>query len=331
MRVAIAHPDRLVREALRRTLASGSLQLIWSAADRAELARFRRRDPPELLLLDASMVGPGAEALREQPSACLVLANDDSAPGVFEALSAGALGHLSPPRLEADGELSGTTRLLGRIQRLQALVLKPTAAESAPPPRAARGDCPIVALGASTGGPQALANVLAGLPQGLPAAVLIVQHIDGEFSAGLCEWLSGHSMLPVQLAQRGDLLQPGRVYIGANLGHLVLLPSQQLGYRAAQPDDLHVPAIDVLFASLAEHARGGAAALLSGMGSDGARGLLRLRQAGWHTIAQDETSSAVFGMPRAAQELGAAVQVLPLAAIGSALARALPARRPLQG
>lgn len=331
MRVAIAHPDRLVREALRRTLAGGSLKLIWSAADRSELARFGRRDPAELLLLDASMVGPAAEALREQPSACLVLASDDSTPGVFEALSAGALGHLPPPRLEADGELSGAARLLGRIQRLQALVLKPAAVAPVPPPREVRGECPIVALGASTGGPQALANVLAGLPQGLPAAVLIVQHIDGEFSAGLCEWLGGHSMLPVQLAQRGDLLQPGRVYVGANLGHLVLLPSQQLGYRAAQPDDLHVPAIDMLFASLAEHASGGAAALLSGMGSDGARGLLRLRQAGWHTIAQDQTSSAVFGMPRAAQELGAAVQILPLAAIGSALARALPARRPLRG
>ena len=97
MRVAIAHPDRLVREALRRTLAGGSLKLIWSAADRSELARFGRRDPAELLLLDASMVGPAAEALREQPSACLVLASDDATPGVFEALSAGALGHR--PRL----------------------------------------------------------------------------------------------------------------------------------------------------------------------------------------------------------------------------------------
>lgn len=328
MRIAIAHPDRLVREALRRALASGSLNLVWSAADAAELARFQRRDPPELLLLDAALVGAGAHALRDLSSPCLVLANDDSAPGVFEALSAGALGHLVPPRLEADGELSGASRLLGRIQRLQPLLLAPVPAPSPAPRLQARGQCPVIALGASTGGPQALANVLAGLPQGLPAAVLIVQHIDGEFSEGLCEWLGGHSMLPVQLAQRGDLLQPGRVYVAANFGHLVLLPSQQLAYRAAQPADLHVPGIDALFESLAEHAGGGAAALLSGMGSDGARGLLRLRQAGWHTIAQDETSSAVFGMPRAAQELGAAVQVLPLAAIGSALARALPGRRP---
>ena len=332
MRVAIAHPDRLVREALRRTLASGGLQLLWCAADPAELARLRRRDPPELLLLDAGMVGPAADALRELSSACLVLASDDSAPGVFEALSAGALGHLPPPRLEANGELSGASRLLNRIQRLQALVRAAPAAAPVSRPPAPRGECPVVALGASTGGPQALACVLAGLPQGLPAAVLIVQHIDGEFSAGLCEWLGGHSLLPVHLAQRGELLQPGHVYVGANLGHLVLLPSQQLGYRTAQPGDLHVPGIDMLFASLAEHACGGAAALLSGMGSDGARGLLRLRQAGCHTIAQDETSSAVFGMPRAAQELGAAGQILPLAAIGPALARALPLRqRALQG
>lgn len=329
MRVAVAHPDRLVREAVRRSLTQADLRLIWTASDAREMERMRRREAPELLLVDASLVGPEGAAIRGNDGCvCLVLASGESSKGVFEALSAGALGHVTPPRLEADGELTGSARLLARIQRLQTLI---GAASTAVPPKASAtlsgapgtSSLPVVALGASTGGPQALARVLAGLPAGLPAAVLIVQHIDGEFSAGLVEWLSSHSLLPVQLAQRGESMVAGRVYVGSTEGHLVLLASQQLSYRAPQRSDLHVPSVDILFESLAEHARPGAAALLSGMGSDGARGLLRLRQAGWHTIAQDESSSTVYGMPRAAVEAGAAVQTLPLAAIGSALARQL--------
>lgn len=329
MKVAVAHRERLTREAVRRALHGSDFQLLWSAQDEQELDRMQRRDPPDLLLLDASLLGPHASNLREG-SACLVLAADESAPGVFEALSAGALGHVPPPRLEADGELTGASRLLGRIARLHTLVTAPVLARTpAPAVQLPKGRVPILALGASTGGPQALARVLSGLPAGLAAAVLIVQHIDGEFSEGLAEWLGTHSLLPVQLARRGDWPQAGQVYVGGSDGHLVLLPSQQLGYRSGTPGELHVPSVDVLFGSLAEHARPGAAALLSGMGSDGAGGLLRLRQAGWHTIAQDEASSAVYGMPRAALEAGAAAQVLPLAAIGAALARALSATRPL--
>jgi two-component system response regulator WspF len=191
---------------------------------------------------------------------------------------------------------------------------------------------PIIALGASTGGPQALAQVLAGLPAGLEAAVIVVQHIDGEFSSGLVEWLASNSVLPVALAQRGESVAAGRVYVGAAEGHLVLLSSQQLTYQPAQRGDLHVPSVDALFGSLAEHARPGAAALLTGMGNDGARGLLQLRQAGWFTVAQEEGSCAVFGMPRAAQECGAVEQALPPGAIGPALARHIASgRRILRG
>ncbi len=323
MKIALAHPQRLVREAVRRSLLQSELALIWTATDGAELKRLRQRDPPDLLLLDASLVAEDAPLYAREGCTWLVLAEDDRVNGVYEALSAGALGHLQPPQLEADGELVGASRLLTRIRRLQMLI-GTAQAQPAPATFAAAPigtSVPIVALGASTGGPQALAQVLSGMPAGLDAAVIVVQHIDGEFSNGLVEWLASNSLLPVTLAQRGESLQPGHVYVGATEGHLVLLASQQLTYQAARPSDLHVPGIDVLFASLAEHARPGAAALLSGMGNDGARGLLMMRQAGWHTLAQDEGSCAVFGMPRAALENGAAQQALPPNAIGPALAR----------
>lgn len=323
MKIALAHPDRLTREAIRRSLVQSELSLLWTAQDARELDRLRRRDPPDLLLVDASLVDDGAARYAAEGCPWFVLAVDDRASGVYEALSAGALGHLQAPTLEANGELLGGNRLLARIQRLQTLIGNgvPRPAPIASAARSNTGSVPIIALGASTGGPQALAQVLAGLPAGLGAAVLVVQHIDGEFSSGLVEWLASNSLLPVGLAQRGESLQPGRVYVGAAEGHLVLLASQQLTYQPPQRGDLHVPSIDTLFASLAERSRPGAAALLSGMGSDGARGLLQMRQAGWFTLAQDQASCAVYGMPRAALENGAAQQSLPPIAIGPALAR----------
>ena len=323
MRIALAHPQRLAREAVRRSLMQEDLALIWTATDGRELERLRRRDPPDLLLLDATLVDAEAAQFAREGCPWFVLADDDRAAGVYEALSAGALGHLQAPQLESDGELVGANRLLTRIRRVQTLIgnpsVRPAPSETSASSRS--GAVPIIALGASTGGPQALALVLAGLPARLDAAVLVVQHIDGEFSSGLVEWLASNTVLPVSLAQRGESIEAGRVYVGAAEGHLVLLASQQLTYQPAQRSDLHVPSIDALFGSLADRARPGAAALLTGMGSDGARGLLQMRQAGWLTIAQDQASCAVYGMPRAAQECGAVQQSLPPSAIGPVLAR----------
>lgn len=324
MRVGIAHPDRLAREALRRSLSTINLLASWAVNDSRDLERAGRRDPVDLVLLASSLVGANGSIVRgliEEGCACLVLTDgNDEDPSIYNALSAGALGHVQTPQLEADGNLSGASRLCTRIQRVRRLV------GSHPPPLPSmprsRGHVPVVAIGASTGGPQALAAVLRGLPGDLPAAVLIVQHIDAEFSEGLVEWLSVNSALPVQLARRGDLIQAGQVYVAGHQGHLVLLATQQFGYLAPLKADLHVPGIDMLFGSLAGLPQPGVAALLTGMGSDGAAGLLKLRQAGWHTVAQDEATSVVYGMPRAAAELGAAQQVLPIEAISTALVRA---------
>ena len=328
MKIAIAHGDRLIREAVRRSFSGGEFTLLWMVADADELRRAQRRDPADLLLLDSKLVGEMVSAASQgQPPSpsYLILAADDACEGVYEALSAGALGHVMPPTLASDGAVLGGARLLSRIARVRALVGNVVKSEQMlrPSPEAgnARALAPILALGASTGGPLALARVLAGLPAGLNAAILLVQHIDGEFSEGLVEWLATHTLLPVQLARRGDLVEAGRVYVGSAQGHLVLQPSGQISYLAARKLDLHVPSVDMLFNSLKNQARPGAAALLTGMGRDGAQGLMELRKAGWFTVAQDEATSTVFGMPRAAIELGAATQTLPLAAIGASLAR----------
>lgn len=326
MKLATAHRDRLVREALRRTLARSDHELMWQAGDRNSLERECRRAPPALLLVELDLLGRKAEhlpALLAHGVSVIALASSQAAGEGYDALGLGALGLIDPPRLDESGELIGGQRTLARIQRLASLVSRELAPLSVAPASSGSRQVPIIALGASTGGPLALAKVLASLPTDLDAAVLIVQHIESEFTSGLAEWLGSESALPVAVAERGDSPRSGRVYVAGSGGHLVLLPSLQFGRQLARPSELHVPSVDALFLSLALHASPGTAALLTGMGSDGVAGLGELRRRGWHTIAQDERSSVVYGMPRAAVEAGAALHTLDVAAIGPAMVRHL--------
>jgi two-component system response regulator WspF len=332
MKLAVAHRDRLTREALRRTFSRGEHELLWSAEDQAQMERECRRNPPALLLAELALLGPGAEGvprLARRGTSVIALVSSRSDGAGYEALGHGALGLLEPPQLEESGEVIGAARTLAVIHRLAVLVEgnQATLAPSAPPAPARGGRQPrILALGASTGGPLALARILAGLPANLDAAVLIVQHIEAEFVAGLAEWLASQSALPVAIAQRGDSPEAGRAYLAGGNGHLVLLPSLQFGQRAAREGELHIPSVDALFLSLAMHSTPGAAAILTGMGTDGALGLAEMRRRGWYTVAQDEPSSVVYGMPRAALDAGAVQQSLDLAQIAPHLVRQLQRR-----
>jgi len=323
MKLAIAHRERLVREALRRTLQKTRFQLVAQAGDLETLTRDCRKHAPQLLLVELELLGNKAEqlpTLLKCGAAVIALAATSAAAGAYEALGHGALGLIEPPGLDDNGEIIGAQRLLSRLERLAVLVgempVRPAATRSENTQRA-----PILAIGASTGGPLALAKVLSDLPVDFEASVLIVQHIEAEFSSGLVEWLGSQCRLPVALAERGATPEPGKVYLAAPNGHLVLLPSFQFGQQSAQANELHIPSVNALFLSLAQNSSPGAAAILTGMGSDGVAGMSELQRRGWFTVAQDEGSSVVYGMPRAALEVGAAKQSLALHAIGPTLAR----------
>jgi two-component system chemotaxis response regulator CheB len=200
--------------------------------------------------------------------------------------------------------------------------IPPARAQSVPSlsPRNVR----VVVIGASTGGPPALATILADLPADLAVPVLVVQHMADGFVEGLATWLDGLSPLPVVMAQDGRRLLPGVVHVAPAGRNVVLRPGLRVELQTPPEGQFHVPGVDAAFASAA--ATCGAQAvgvLLTGMGKDGAAGLLTLREAGALTIGQDEPTSVVWGMPAAAQALDAVEAELPLPAIAAAIVSAV--------
>jgi len=182
----------------------------------------------------------------------------------------------------------------------------------------------VVVIGASTGGPPALATILADLPPDLPVPVLVVQHMADGFVEALASWLDGLSPLPVVMAEHGRQLQPGTVHVAPARLNTLLRAGLRIELREPPTGQFHVPGVDAAFASAAAVCGSAAVGvLLTGMGRDGAEGLRLLHDAGAMTIGQDEPTSVVWGMPAAAQALGAVELELPLPRIAAALTSAV--------
>jgi two-component system response regulator WspF len=179
-----------------------------------------------------------------------------------------------------------------------------------------------VAIGSSTGGPKALAAILSTLPPIPGVALVIVQHVDAQFARGLATWLDDQTTLRVEVAREGMRPAADTVLVAGTDDHLVLGKDLALHYTPDPRDYPYRPSVNAFFLSLEHYwPRRDVAILLTGMGKDGAQGLAALRQAGWHTIAQDEKSSVVYGMPAAAAELNAAIEILPIEKIAAAVRR----------
>jgi two-component system response regulator WspF len=331
MRIAIVNDLSIAIEAVRRVLVKAGHEVTWVARNGGEAVEKCAQDKPDLILMDLLMpVLDGVEATRRimarTPCAILVVTAtvDSHSDKVFEALGAGALDVVKTPVLGAI-DSNGSTQLLAKIKTLGRLIDDPSRSQKLPslsPPvdatRVQRNR--LVAIGASAGGPVALVEVLASLPSDFPSAVIIVQHLDELFTQSMSEWLSQHSHMPIRLACEGDKAVMGTVLMASTADHLIFTDADTLGYTSNPLDYVYRPSVDVFFQSVVKHWRGEAiGVLLTGMGRDGAIGLKMLREANYHTIAQDRASSAVYGMPKAAADLGAAVEILPLNQIGPVL------------
>lgn len=326
MKIAIVNADAKCCEALRKLLRTvPGLEVSWTAADGVEAVESVQRNPPDLVLMD--LVLPrlnGVEATRQIMSRhpCAVLVVTASVSGhigmVYEAMGHGALDAIDTPAVDAQGDMKGAPTLLAKIATVGKLIGKPVGIPETVTLPVILG--PLVLLGASTGGPAALREILGGLPTTEKLCAVIVQHVDDAFARGLVSWLGEKSRLPVELIKPGQRLVADRVLVAGTSDHLVMDRQRRLNYVTEPRDLAFRPSVDVFFKTVAtQWPEPGVAVLLTGMGRDGAEGLLRLRQAGWHTIAQDQATSVVWGMPKAAVECGAAVDVLPVQEIAAAI------------
>jgi two-component system response regulator WspF len=341
MRIGIVNDLALAREVLRRAvLAVPGYVLAWMADDGDDAVRKAAADRPDVVLMDLVMPRlNGVEATRQimQRSPCPVLVVTSSVANNYalavRAMGAGAVDAVDTPTLGPGGAVQNADKLIARLMKLEEALngLTGSSIHPALPVGPAPADAPpLVVLGASTGGPAALAEVLSVFPAHFPAAVLVAQHIDADFAPGLVQQLAATCKLTVRGARDNEFPAPGVVHVATSNDHLEFAPDRLLRYTAHPRHSPYRPSVDVLFCSAAAHSpRLGVGALLTGMGRDGAEGLMRLRAAGWHTIAQDEETSVVKdGMPKAAVSRGAAVEVLPLQHIGEAIvAKILTAKR----
>lgn len=340
MRIAIVNDLLLATEALRRLLASdGRHTVAWIAHDGEDAIARCAEDRPDLILMDLQMPRlDGIEATRrimaQSPCAILmVTATPDDCEGVFRAMGAGALDVTATPALSGDSDGGA---LLRKIARIEPLVRLPERAVQAPLPATApapgtAGDSvgALVAIGASTGGPAALVSLFEGWPPTTQASVVLVQHIDRRFAPSFIDWLGTQIAWPVLAALPGATPQPGQVSVALGDDHLLLDSRGRFVYTAEPIDYPYRPSVDVFFSSLAGHpylVRDALGILLTGMGRDGATGLHALRQSGCPTLAQDQASCAVYGMPAAAVRMGAAERVLSPAQIGAWLQRRFAGR-----
>ena len=336
MKIAIVNDLFMASEALRRAVVTNTTHRVSWIADNGQDAVTRcAADPPDLILMDLIMPEmDGVEATRrimeETPCAILIVtvSVDRNAAQVFAAMGFGALDAVNTPLLGTQGNEAGRAEFLAKLKTIEMLI-RPRSGLSVPPKVVRANALPatgyqLVAIGASSGGPSALATILGTLPADFPLPIVIVQHVDTQFSSELAVWLNTHTTLQVRAAKPNARLEPGVVYVATRDEHLILNAWGALSYSEQPQDSPYRPSVDVFFNSVQQHGRGRCIAiLLTGMGRDGAEGLLRLRQDGHITITQDQATCAVYGMPRAAAELNAALHVVPLLDISPLILRTL--------
>jgi two-component system, chemotaxis family, protein-glutamate methylesterase/glutaminase len=339
VRVLVVDDSAVARQLLVHILDRDPLiEVVGESANGAEAVEMAAACSPDVITMDIQMpVLDGLEATRrimeDRPKPIVLVSASFDRSDVnrsFRALEAGALALVqkpegpSSPRFPAMADELVTTvklmaevRLVTRRRRSRPIV---------PSDRAAgkhTGPVEVVSVGASTGGPAALAAILGALPADLPVPILVVQHITKGFERGLVEWLDGLSRLPVRLASPGQRLHPGLVVVAPQEAHLGVSAQGRVLLSTADPVGGHRPSATYLYNSVAR-AFGSRAlgVILTGMGKDGAVGLEGLKKAGGRVVAQDESSSVVYGMPREALMRGVVDRVLPLSEIAGAIVQA---------
>lgn len=358
VRVLIVDDSASVRQVLTEVLSSDSgIEVIGSAADPFIAAKRIQEEVPDVITLDVEMPRmDGITFLRKLMSQhpipvvmCSSLTEEGSET-LMQALEAGAVDVILKPKLDTRQQLfdarvgicdvvkaAASARLRTGLARAKAAPEKKLTADAMmPPPRPAamaRTTDMVACLGASTGGTESLREVLQALPADAPG-IVIVQHMPEIFTAAFARRLDSLCTIAVKEAEDGDAILRGRALIAPGNRHTLVQRSGARYFVTVKDGPLvtrHRPSVDVLFRSAAQNlGSNGLGILMTGMGDDGARGLLEMREAGAQTVAQDEATCVVFGMPKEAIQRGAAQKVLPLGALAAEIVRAARARMTME-
>ncbi len=335
IRVLIVDDSPLFRSFLSNGLSSShGIEVVGTASNAGEARQKITALKPDVVTMDVEMPGmSGIDFLREflptHPVPVIVITS--SPLSALDAISVGALDFVRKPETNNQKSIDKfffrltSTMRYSRMAKIrvpkpvavQKSVQTPTVVPALLP--SAPSGLKIVALGASTGGPDALTEVVKHFPANMPP-VVITQHMPPTFTNLFAQRLDRISQMSAKEAEDGDRLIPGRIIVAAG-GKQMRVKHDAKGYYISSKEGEkvsgHCPSVDVLFTSVAEAAgRNAVAALLTGMGADGAEGLLKLKEAGAYTIGQDEESCVVYGMPGVAQKIGAVTTQLPLEKIG---------------
>lgn len=333
MRIAIVNDVKMIVEILRRAIAKiPRYEVAWVAYDGSEAVKKCAQDTPDLIMMDLVMPKMGGtEAIyaimKNTPCAILIVTSSvgDNMAKVFEAMGHGALDVVSAPFMDEVNYPQGVDEILRKIDTIAKLLGKVGIGQDKQlqiaSPKLLRNKKPLpplLVIGASTGGPIALAKIVSRFPQDVKFATVIIQHVDEQFAGGLANWLSEQTKLNVKVAFNGCVPEAGKILVAGKNSHLIMTSNLSLKYSIEPLEATSCPSVDVFFNSVAENwPEKSMAILLTGMGNDGAKGLKVLHDAGWYTVAEDKKTCVVYGMPKAAIELGAVTDVLPLDQIAS--------------
>lgn len=346
IRVLIAEGSPATRDLFIRLLRVETGFDVVGVVDDGEAAvAYVGRLHPDVILMDIHLprldgIGATRRIMSEMPTPIVLIGSSTErteARHTFDALRAGALTVVDSPPDPSDAthvqvaqEFLQTVRLMADVKvvrRRQRVYASSPSSTATSPPCGERGDDvrpALIAIAASTGGPEAIRTLLRSLGRDVGIPILIVQHMSPGFLGGLVDWLTENCPQPVQIATQGVELRGGIVYLAPDACHLMTSRHGTVVLSDAPPMGQYRPSADVLFQSVAESYQAKAVGvILTGMGDDGVAGLRHMRDVGAMTIAQDGTTSAVYGMPQAAAIQGSAGRVLPLAAIGPTIRRAL--------
>lgn len=320
IKVLIVDDSALLRSILKEVINNdNNLSVIGEAKNGKEAIEKNILLKPDLITMDISMpIMNGLKAtqkiMEDMPTAILILSNEIDSDISFKALKYGALDVLKKPELTQFNDTQYSEQFIKRLMSISKVQLQKVNQKNIQIKEQVfqNREFKILVIGASTGGPMAIKTILKELPANFPMGILVIQHLETGFDSGYASWLNEDSPLNVKLAKDNDLIKPSEVLVAPTDRHLTVINNRV--YLNNGPKVLNQkPSIDVAFKSVSENFGNSViGVLLTGMGKDGAEGLLTIKSRSGYTIAQDKDTSTIFGMPKAAIEMDSAVIVLPL-------------------